>query len=308
MGYDVCVYGTVCVDRIRRVESLPPPGGYVEVLEERWMPGGEALNTAIALATWGVRVALVPNALGEDELAEHLLSLLKAYPSLDLRFLRQRKDVQTPTCDVYVTPDGHRTMFGMGFAHMSAETVPEAALQGVKAFTADANPGEASVRACEQAAGAGVPVVAMDLHGSERAARVAHILLTSYEWVGRNDDIQILKEIAAQYRQRYGCTVVLTAGAKGCVLAERERQDVVHIPAYRAPVIVDTTGSGDVFRAGLIYGRYVLGREFDWAIRFGSAAAALNAGAMGACAGVRPAGEIEQFMKTQSTIQEEAIR
>lgn len=302
MGYDVCVYGTVCVDRIRRVQSLPPPGGYVEVLEERWMPGGEALNTAIALATWGVYVALVPNALGEDERAELLWNMLAAYPSLDLRFLRRRQDVQTPTCDVYVTPDGHRTMFGMGFAHMSADSVPEPALQGTKAFTADANPGEASVHACEQAASAGVPVVAMDLHDSARAGKVADILLTSYEWVGHDDDIAYLKRAAAQYRERFGCTVILTAGAKGCVLAERERQEVVHIPAYRAPAIVDTTGSGDVFRAGLIYGRYVLGRELEWGIRFGSAAAALNAGAMGACAGVRPVAEIEQFMETQSII------
>ncbi|GIV17023.1 MAG: ribokinase [Armatimonadota bacterium] len=302
MRYDVCVYGTVCVDRIRRVQSLPPPGGYVEVLEERWMPGGEALNTAIALATWNVRVALVPNALGEDDLAEHLLNMLSAYPSLDLRFLRRHKDVQTPTCDVYVTPDGHRTMFGMGFAHMSVDTIPAQALLGVRAFTADANPGEASVRACEQAADAGVPVVAMDLHDSEQAGRVADILLTSYEWVGRDDDINVLKRIAAQYRERYGCTVILTAGAKGCVLAERERQDVEHIPAYRAPIVVDTTGSGDVFRAGLIYGRYMLEREIAWAIRFGSAAAALNAGAIGACAGVRPVNEIQQFMNTQHTI------
>ncbi|NSW79969.1 MAG: carbohydrate kinase family protein [Chthonomonadetes bacterium] len=302
MSYDVCVYGTTCVDRIRKVAQLPPPGGYVEVLEERWMPGGEALNTALALATWNVRVALVPNAIGEDELAEHLLQMLKGYPSLDLRFLRRRKDVQTPTCDVYVTPDGHRTMFGMGFAHISSDAVPSEVLREVKVLTADANPGEASVRACEQAARAGVPVVAMDLHGSERAARAADILLTSYEWVGRDDSIDYLRRVADQYRERYGCTVILTAGAKGCVLAERERQQVVHLPAYRAPAIVDTTGSGDVFRAGLIYGRYVLGRELEWAIRFGSAAAALNAGAVGACAGVHPAEEIERFMNTQPTI------
>lgn len=302
MNYDVCVYGTTCVDRIRRVAHLPPPGGYVEVLEERWMPGGEALNTAIALATWGVQVALVPNALGEDELAEHLLRMLKQYPTIDLRFLRRRKDVQTPTCDVYVTPDGHRTMFGMGFAHMSSDIVPDEVLGEVKVLTADANPGEASVRACEQAKAASVPVVAMDLHDSERAGRVADILLTSYEWVGRSDDIDTLKRIAREYRERFGATVILTAGAKGCVLAECERQEVVHLPAYRAPTIVDTTGSGDVFRAGLIYGRYVLQRDIEWAIRFGSAAAALNAGAVGACAGVRPAEEIQQFMKTQPTV------
>jgi len=306
MGYDVCVYGTMCLDRIRKVDRLPPLGGYVEVMEERWTPGGEALNTAIALATWGVSVALVPNALGEDDMAEQLLQMLKAYPSLDLRFLHVREDVQTPTCDVYVTPDGHRTMFGSGFTQMSAEEVPDEALHQAKAFTADANPGEASVRACEQAAKAGVPVVAMDLHDSERAAQVASILLTSYEWVGHDDSIDYLKRKAAWYRDRFGCIVILTAGAKGCVLADREDTSVLHIPAYRAPVVVDTTGSGDVFRAGLIYGRYVLEREIKWAVRFGSAAAALNAGAVGACAGVRPVEEIERFMKTQAVLEEEA--
>ncbi len=301
MAYDVCVYGTMCLDRIRRVQNLPPPGGYVEVLEERWMPGGEALNTAIALATWDVGVALVPNALGNDELAEHLLALLQEYSTLDLRFVRLRDDTTTPTCDVYVTPDGHRTMFGMGFAHMSSDAVPEEALAGTRVFTADANPGEASVRACEQAAQAGVPVVAMDLHSWERAGRVADVLLTSYEWVGRDDSIAYLKRAAAEYRERFGCTVILTAGAKGSVLAEREGENVVHIRAYHAPVVVDTTGSGDVFRAGLLYGRYVRERDLTWAVRFGSAAAALNAGAIGACAGVRPAAEIERFMNTQPT-------
>lgn len=291
----------MCLDRIRQVKNLPPPGGYVEVLEEKWMPGGEGLNTAIALSTWDVRVALVPNALGEDDVAEHLLHSLQDYPTLDLRFVRKRSDVQTPTCDVYITPDGHRTMFGMGFAHMSSESVPVEALEGVKALTADGNPGEASVRACEQARQAGVPVVAMDLHGFERACRVADILLTSYEWVGRDDSIGHLKRVASQYRGQYGCTVILTAGAKGSVLAESERQEVLHIPAYRAPAVVDTTGAGDVFRAGLIFGRYVLDRELLWAIRFGSAAAALNAGAVGACAGVRPVSEVIQFMATQPT-------
>ena len=65
--YDVIVYGLVCLDTIWRVERLPMPGGYAQVLAERRTIGGEAANTAIALARWGVRVALVGYALGEDE-------------------------------------------------------------------------------------------------------------------------------------------------------------------------------------------------------------------------------------------------
>ena len=43
---EVIVYGTVCLDVIWRVKSLPQPGEYVRILEERKVIGGEAANTA----------------------------------------------------------------------------------------------------------------------------------------------------------------------------------------------------------------------------------------------------------------------
>ncbi|MCX7800475.1 MAG: hypothetical protein N2109_09060, partial [Fimbriimonadales bacterium] len=60
----VVVFGTVCLDRVRRVPALPEAGGYVEILEERLLLGGEAANTARHLAAWGVPVALAGNGLG----------------------------------------------------------------------------------------------------------------------------------------------------------------------------------------------------------------------------------------------------
>jgi sugar/nucleoside kinase (ribokinase family) len=297
MPYEVCVYGTVCLDRIRRVKTLPPPGGYVEVLEEQVMYGGEALNTAVALAIWGVKVALVPNAIGLDESAERLLDLLKSAPPIDWQFLKQRADTQTPACDIYVTPDGNRTMFGTGFAHMSADEIPLEVLKGLKVFTADSNPGIPAVQACQQAHAAGVPVVAMDLHRSEEACRVSDIILTSTEWLTRTSEIERLSEQAKEFRNRYGCHVILTMGEQGCVLARRGSDEVEYFPAYHAPQVVDTTGSGDTFRAGLLYAHYIREKPLEWAIRFGAATAALNAGVIGACAGVKSIEEIEAFME-----------
>src|SRR5262252_7654948 len=118
-AYDVIVYGTVCLDAIWRVDSLPPPGGYVRILEERKMIGGEAANTAMALTRWGARVALVGNALGDDE-DGHLLRALFARdaPEIDLRFVRTMPEARTPFCLCIATADGHRTMFGRGFTEM----------------------------------------------------------------------------------------------------------------------------------------------------------------------------------------------
>ena len=44
---------------------------------------------------------------------------------------------------------------------------------------------------------------------------------------------------------------VVTLGAKGCLIGHRENVEMV--PAYPAKVI-DTTGAGDIFSAGFLYG------------------------------------------------------
>src|SRR2546421_5725929 len=115
--YDVIVYGLVCLDTLWRVERLPKPGGYAQVMAERRTIGGEAANTAIALARWGVRVALVGYALGDDEEGRLLQELFaREAPQIDTRFLARVSDAQTPSFLCIATPDGHRTVFGRCFA------------------------------------------------------------------------------------------------------------------------------------------------------------------------------------------------
>jgi sugar/nucleoside kinase (ribokinase family) len=96
-------------------------------------------------------------------------------------------------------------------------------------------------------------------------------------------------------QKRYGCA--LTAATLGCdgVLAWDGSQFYLR-PAYRVPV-VDTTGAGDIFHAGFIYGLlqgWPIGRQLD----FACAAAALNCTAAGARGGIQTVGAIENLMAT----------
>jgi len=69
-----------------------------------------------------------------------------------------------------------------------------------------------------------------------------------------------------------------------------------YAPAYQVNV-VDTTGAGDIFHAGFIFG-FVQGWPTQRQLEFACAAAALNCTGVGARGGIQPVREIEALMAT----------
>jgi sugar/nucleoside kinase (ribokinase family) len=73
-------------------------------------------------------------------------------------------------------------------------------------------------------------------------------------------------------------------------------KEMILRPAYKVPVI-DTTGAGDIFHAGFIFGllnEWPLERTLD----FSCAAAAMNCMAQGARGGISPQEQVEEMMAT----------
>lgn len=298
--FDVIVYGTVCLDAIWRVEALATPGGWMPIDEERKMIGGEAANTAMALLRWGVRVALVGCAIGDDEYGRLLRALFaRDAPELDLRFVETRPEAHTPYCVCIATPDGRRTMYGTGFSEMQSPALDPALARAVPLFTMDPNAWNPGLRAALVAAEAGAAVTAMDYTRDDRVSRAAQINLTSQAHLGLDLPLTELATRATALRDAYDGTAVVTCGEQGCFAAEAGRtgEAAVHIPAFAAPAVVDTTGAGDVFRAGLLYGQ-VQGWGLLETLRFAAAAAALNCGEMGGWGGVRSVAETLAFRNT----------
>jgi sulfofructose kinase len=97
--------------------------------------------------------------------------------------------------------------------------------------------------------------------------------------------------------RRYGNRLAAATLGQDGVLAWDGNQ-LLHTPAYCVPVL-DTTGAGDIFHAGFIYGLlqdWPLERQLD----FACAAAALNCTAVGARGGIQALEEIETLMTTGS--------
>lgn len=292
----VVVYGTICLDRFVAVEArggedrLPAKAG--AAVRER--AGGEAFNTATALAGWQVPVALTGTAIGDDPEGRRLWALLDedddpaSAPYLSRRLVARVPAAVTPTCLIRVTPDGERFMNGKGFDRALAPPLAplRAVLRHRPVFAVDPNLGNPAIKAALAAAQAGCPVVAMDFAGVPEVVRVCRILVTSVEALARHkqaDSLSVpeLEDAAASLRAQGAPLVIITRGAGGCLVSASKKEEeeaqarIVNYPAVTVADVVDTTGAGDTFRAGLCYG-LLQNWPTDRMIRFASAAAALH--------------------------------
>ena len=290
----ILVFGTVCLDRIRRVADLPSIGGYTEVLEEQESLGGEAANTASALVLWRVEVCLVGNALGlghdGDRLRMHVLE--KGLPDDLLHAIAIDGGIDTPVCDVYVTGDGERTMFGRGFATMCPSmNLAVLPYQTGAWFTAESNMRGPSEEATRRAHEAGMRVYTMDFHHHQGQSPPGSIAQFSTDWVGARDNpLRNLAWVEA-WSANNRSVAILTDGANGLFLG-LPGESARYYPPFPAPEIVDSTGAGDVFRAGVLFG-LDRGDPFPRALMFGAAAASLKVATLGANEGVPSRQEVD---------------
>jgi len=300
----VFVFGTICIDRLRRVSRLPSPGGYVEIESETAMLGGEAANTAYALTNWGDEVSLAGNHIGSGPDADALWHLIesKGLPTEWLGKSQQpliemdpAERVLTPVCEIYVTPDGERTMFGQGFARSS----PGVPLESLPFrfghwFTAEPNMSSFARIAVRLAHGAGMRTYTMDFIRDDEPIAPGSFWQSSTDWVGHRGNIQRNIQWVKEHVRHYGCHTILSDGPNGFV-AGGPGLPVRAYPPFPAPAVVDTTGAGDMFRAGMLHG---LEREWPLyrCLQFAASAGCLKCRSFGATSAVPTVEEIENHI------------
>ena len=271
------MYGTICLDQFVRVGA--DGGPVTDTFEE--MPGGEAFNTATALAGWGVNVLLTGTAFGGDAESDRLRHLLDTHPlGLPRDFVPDLPHAVTPVCTISVAPNGERRMQGRGYAQAVAPPpLPDVILQTRPLYVCDPNLGPPAVVAAQRAAGFGCPILAMDFAPASEIIAFCRLAVTSREMLAKQRIGGASLQIARDFVTRGAQTAIVTNGAEGCVVADR---DAGEFPQSAFPVTdpVDTTGAGDTFRAGLAYGllRQLSLRE---TVRFAAAAAALHCQILG---------------------------
>ncbi len=292
---DVVGVGLNATDTIIQLSAFPECGSKVEYDTERVMPGGQVASTVVACQTWGLSTRYV-GKLGDDDAGRlHAQEFLRTGVEAQLMHV---PGVASAKSLIVVDRLGERTVLCRRDERviLRPEELKREWIVNARALHVDGHDTAAATLAARWARAAGVAVVA-DLDdaypGVEALMENVDYLIVSRDLPGRLTGESDLQTALRQMQRRYGCLLTAaTLGPEGVLAWDGEQFH--HAAAYRVRT-VDTTGAGDIFHAGFIYGllqEWPLARQLD----FSCAAAALNCMSEGARGGIGSVAAIEELM------------
>jgi sugar/nucleoside kinase (ribokinase family) len=280
-AHDMRKGGMTLIDETRATKIYDAMGPAVEI------SGGSAANTIVGAAGFGARAAFV-GKVKDDQLGAAFAHDIRA-SGVTFDTPAAANGASTGRCYVLVTPDGERTMNTfLGAAQdlhprdIDADTVASAAITYLEGYLWDpAHAKEAFVKAASIAHEA-KRMVALTLSDAFCVDRWRHEFLHLL----RSGTVDLMFANAAELQSLYLTSdfdsaiaalradarlAVVTRSEKGCVVIEGDR--TVASPAFPVTKVVDTTGAGDLFAAGFLFG-LARGVTHETAARLGALAAA----------------------------------
>lgn len=250
--------------------------------------GGSAANTMVGVASLGGRAAYVGRVRDDELGAVYVHDLRAAGVAFDVP--PASDGLSTGVCLVLVTPDAERTMntYLGASAELTADDVDADLIRGaaityLEGYLWDSPAAQDAYRFASSVAHEAGRRVALTLSDGFVVDRHRDTFLDlidgSVDILFANDtEIEMLYEVdsfdAAVAEVRHHCSVAaLTRGAKGSVLLAGD--DVVEVCVESVPGggVVDTTGAGDLYAAGVLCG-LLGGRDLHTCGRLGGLAAA----------------------------------
>jgi len=279
---NVVLLGASAVDVVVRVRYIPGPDDIVLAEGVKVFPGGSTANVAVGLAKLGVRCGIVCR-VGRDRYGELLVRSLERSGVDTSRVLVGSG--RTARTLVIIDGEGRRAIISLG-GEAIVESVEEVDLSYV--LNADVlYIGEALPRVAEEVARAarreGLTVIyspgglftALGVKGLKGVVRLTDILIVSRVELAKL--VPTAPNLEEGLRELSGLgpdVIVVTLGSEGSLAYRASDGAVILRKAFRVNV-KDTTGAGDAFTAGFMYG-IIKGLDIGDSLTLGNAVAALK--------------------------------
>jgi sugar/nucleoside kinase (ribokinase family) len=295
---DLVGVGLNATDTLIPLTRYPERGSKMAYRSETISPGGQVASTVVACQHWGLKTRYV-GKLGDDWAAE-IHARAFAAEGVEARIVTVPGGASPQSLILVDNSDGsgERTVLNRrdDRLRLQPEELERDWIVHARALHVDGHDTAAAIRAAGWAREAGIPVVA-DLDemypGVEELLGLIDYLIVSRDFPCRLMGEPDLESAVQGMHAAYGSKLAAATLGPDGVLAWDGRA-FHHTAAYRVPV-VDTTGAGDIFHAGFIYG-LLQGWELERQMDFACAAAALNCMGVGARGRIESVEAIEELM------------
>jgi sulfofructose kinase len=297
--FDAVGFGLNAVDHLLVVPEYPAFDTKMRLLDHTLSAGGQTATAMVALRRLGLKTAYAGRFGSDPEGAFGLKTLQDDDVNVDYAEVvaGAKNQIAFITIDVR---SGERTIVwdrDERLAYRRDEAPVDFGSKG-KVLHLDAHDPPACVRLAEAARAAGT-IVSADIdnvyEGLPELLPLIDILIGSKEFPGRVTGVVDERAALVELKARYGCAVVgMTIGAAGAVVYCEG--SFIESPGFAARGgCRDTTGAGDAFHAGFLYG-FLTGEDIETSLKSGNAVAAIKCSALGARTALPSRTELEEFL------------
>ena len=294
--YDATIVGLYVLDILGRPVSEIPKGGDLAYIDElRLTVAGTAGGTIIDCAKLGLSTLAV-GAVGDDEKADFVVSVLEKFGA-DTAGFERIKGVPTSSTILNIRPNGERPALHLRGAcdYFLPPNKEKLDIFDCKVFHLGGTgllkklDGSVSVELLKDAKENGC-ITTWDLIGATESTidivkpLLPHIdyFMPSIEEASIMCGLDDPKDIAKYYLDNGVTNCVLTMGGEGSLFVNKD--ETIKTPAFDINV-VDTTGCGDAFDAGMITS-LINNFDLEKSLKFATTTSGLVATGLGSDAGI----------------------
>jgi ribokinase len=302
---DILAIGAALVDMVALIEKFPGVDEEVFVPNLELMGGGSAANFAIACARLGLKTGFV-GKLGKDAFGNKLIKDFED-EKVDTQAIAFSSEISTGVCYAAVDKQGNRILYAFSGAANLLEPadLKDDYLRGFKIIHLASLKNMRPLIKAAEAVEDHEPRVCLNpgaLIVDQGFAKVEPLLKLIDIFIGSQGEVKRLFETedlskGVKKLLKYVEIAAITQGGEGSLIATEDSR--IKIPAEKVKVI-DTTGAGDAFSAGFLYG--LLHYNFDemkleLCGKMGNLAAASCIQKVGARQGLLTKQELKEILK-----------
>ena len=267
--FDVICIGAALVDIIAQVVRHPYDDDEVFVSDLTLLSGGAAANTAYACAKIGLSTAFIGKLGEKDTFSEQIINDFKEV-SVDTRLIKYSKDFKTGSAYVALNQKGERRIYAYSGAanYLSKKDISKKELKNTKIiFLSSLKNLEPLQIAAEIGKSINIPVILNpgmlivdqgfnNIKGLLEKIDVLILSQREYRTLLKIKENELSEDLIVKYSRKLFFlgirVIVVTLGKKGSFFITKKGNGL--ISSLELNKVIDTTGAGDAFSAGFMYG------------------------------------------------------